>query len=139
MKNLLILLFLFFFVDVAFAQDTLRTKDTVQVIPESPQISFTTKEHNFGTIKQGTVVSYDFEFTNTGKKPLRLLAVQVGCDCTTPLWEKKNLAYGEKATIKVVYSPKSKHIGEQKATIFVISNAQNKEELLYLKGLVTQN
>ena len=51
------------------------------VVPAAPasQAKITFKEadnkHEFGTVPQGTPVSYVFSFTNTGKEPLVLSAV----------------------------------------------------------------
>lgn len=140
MKKLVSVLFFFTYylcVSVLFAQENIVANDTLP-IPNNPRIAFQTQEHHFGSIKVGEVVSYHFEYTNTGKQPLRLLAVQTSCDCTTTIWDKKPIAQGEKAKITVIYTPKPNQIGEQRKVILVISNAQNKEEILYMKGTVNK-
>jgi len=122
----------------SFGQDTLQVqKDSIPATSE-PYIKFDTKEYSFGTVKMGNVVSQVYEFTNMGKKALKIKAIQTGCDCTTVLWEKTLVEPGQKGKITVVYSPKSNQMGEQKKTIFIISNALNKEELLSLKGVVVE-
>jgi len=126
------------FVTQTFAQENVIANDTLPV-PNNPRITFQTQEHHFGNIKVGEVVSYHFEYINTGRQPLRILAVQTSCDCTTTIWDKKALAYGEKAKITVIYTPKPNQIGEQRKVILVISNAQNKEERIYMKGFVSKN
>ncbi|MFN3316201.1 MAG: DUF1573 domain-containing protein [Raineya sp.] len=140
MKNLAFGLFflIFGFFSHTFAQENIIANDTLP-ITNSPRITFQEKEHNFGNIKVGEAVSYHFEYTNTGKQPLRLLAVQTSCDCTTTIWDKKAITQGEKAKITVIYTPKPNQIGDQRKVILVISNAQNKEERIYMKGSVSKD
>ncbi|GAB4123968.1 MAG: hypothetical protein OHK0045_04220 [Raineya sp.] len=104
-----------------------------------PRIMFQVQEYNFGNIKLGESISYHFEYSNTGKQPLRILAVQTSCDCTTAIWDKKPIAQGEKAKITVIYTPKPNQLGDQRKVILVISNAQNKEERIYMKGSVSKD
>jgi hypothetical protein len=139
MKQLFLVVLFLGIYTISFGQDTLQIqKDTIPVIPtpNEPYIHFPTKDYSFGTIKMGKATSQVYEFTNTGKKTLKIRAVQTGCDCTTVIWEKTSVEPGQKGKITVVYSPKPNQIGEQKKNILVISNAVNKEERLYLKGTV---
>lgn len=139
MKQLFLIILFLGVYTLSFGQDTLQIKkDTIPVIPtpNEPYIHFQAKEYSFGTIKMGKAISQVYEFTNTGKKPLKIKTVQTGCDCTTVIWEKTLVESGQKGKITIVYSPKPNQIGEQKKNILVISNAVNKEELLYLKGIV---
>jgi hypothetical protein len=139
MKPLIVLIFcICCFSTKILAQENIIKTDTLPV-SNKPSIVFQNKEYNFGTIKVGEVVSYHFEYTNTGKQPLRILAVQTSCDCTTTIWDKNPLAQGEKAKITVIYTPKPNQIGEQRKIVLVISNAENKEERIYMKGFVSKN
>jgi hypothetical protein len=139
MRTIFFVTILFLSVCNSFGQDTLQIQKDTLPAPNAPRITFLNKEYNFGSTTQGKVVSQTYEFTNTGKKTLKILSVQTGCDCTTVIWEKTPIEAGQKGKITVVYAPKPNQIGEQKKTIFVISNAINKEELLYLKGTVLEN
>jgi hypothetical protein len=122
----------------AIGQENIIATDTLPA-PNNPRITFQVQEHHFGSIKLGDAVSYHFEYTNTGKQPLKILAVQTSCDCTTTIWDKKPIAQGEKAKITVIYTPKPNQVGDQRKVILVISNAQNKEERIYLKGSVSKD
>ena len=52
---------------------------------ESPQATFSNRVHDFGVIKEnGGPVSVEFEFTNTGKKPLLIVDATASCGCTRP-------------------------------------------------------
>ncbi|MEN9686574.1 MAG: hypothetical protein RLZZ28_2360 [Bacteroidota bacterium] len=91
-------------------------------------------KHEFGTVPQGTPVSYDFSFTNTGKAPLVLSAVNASCGCTTPEWPKEPVAVGATAKIKVTYN--AANPGEFTKTITVVSNAANPQTILTIHGSV---
>jgi hypothetical protein len=91
--------------------------------------------HDFGTIPQGTPVTYNFSFTNSGKAPLTLSSVQPSCGCTSPEWPKEPIAPGKSATIKVTYNAAA--LGTFNKTITVVSNsASNPTTILYIKGEV---
>jgi len=49
----------------------------------APKIQFATPIYDFGRVKSGEHVKFDFIFTNVGNALLELTAVQPGCGCTT--------------------------------------------------------
>src|SRR4051812_7282901 len=65
---------------------------------------FDVDEYNFGTIKQGESVNYDFNFTNVGKDPLIITEAHGSCGCTVPQWPKDPIKKGDKAQIKVTFN-----------------------------------
>ena len=69
-------------------------------------ITFKETKHDFGTIEEsyGTV-SHDFQFTNTGDKPLVIKQVITGCGCTSAKWSEKAYKPGEKGVIRISYNP----------------------------------
>ena len=84
---------------VAFAQA--QTPSTAPVLQpqenkNAPDMKFTVEEYNFGTIKQGEHVTYDFSFENTGKEPLIISSAQGSCGCTVPQWPKEPITKGSK-------------------------------------------
>lgn len=48
-------------------------------------IKFKYEEHDFGKIKQGVPVTFDFAFTNVGKTPVVVESATASCGCTTPI------------------------------------------------------
>src|SRR5258708_1206863 len=48
-----------------------------------PRIELGLPFHDFGRIRQGDVVRYDFVFKNAGTEPLEIASVTPGCGCTT--------------------------------------------------------
>ncbi|MBP6456733.1 MAG: DUF1573 domain-containing protein, partial [Chitinophagaceae bacterium] len=48
------------------------------------KMCFETTSHDFGIMKEGEVVTYDFEFTNCGKRNLIISEAKASCGCTVP-------------------------------------------------------
>ncbi|MES2329329.1 MAG: DUF1573 domain-containing protein [Bacteroidota bacterium] len=86
--------------------------------------------HDFGAIPQGTPVSYDFVFTNTGKAPLILNGAAPSCGCTVPEWPKEAIAPGKSGVIKVTYNAANPNTFDR--TVSVTSNAD--PVVLHIKG-----
>ena len=117
---------------IAFAQPT--TTEPV-ADPSAPKITFDVTEHNFDSIVQGDTVKYTFTFKNTGKSPLVISDVTVGCGCTVPKYSKEPIAPGKKGTIYVEFRSAGK-MGQQEKPITVISNNGGGNVVLYLRGKV---
>jgi len=60
--------------------------------------------HDFGKIPQGKPAVYNFVVKNNDSAPLSLTDVHASCGCTTPEWDRKPIAPGETAIIKVGYN-----------------------------------
>lgn len=126
MKKLLLILFVGMFGVVAQAQ----TPTDAQ-----PVITFDKPEHDFGKIKEGTLASHEFTFTNTGKAPLVLGNVQPSCGCTTPEWSKEPIMPGGKGTVKAVFNSYGRP-GTFQKYITVKSNSTGGDVTLTFKGTV---
>lgn len=103
--------------------------------PNAPKIAFDVMEYNFDSIVQGDTVKYTFTFKNTGKSPLIISDVQVGCGCTVPKFSKEPIAPGKKGTIYVEFRSANK-MGMQDKEITVKSNNGGGDVVLHLKGKV---
>jgi hypothetical protein len=101
----------------------------------APEIKFEFEQYDFGTIKQGENVTYDFSFTNNGKEPLIISEAHGSCGCTVPEWPKEPIAKGAKGKIHVVFNSTGK-MGMQDKTVTITSNAKSGQKVLHLKGNV---
>lgn len=90
--------------------------------------------HDFGKIKQGTPVTHEFKFTNTGKVPLVITNVQASCGCTTPAWTKEPVMPGGQGFIKATYNAAS--VGAFNKTVTVTANIETSIVQLSIKGEV---
>ena len=56
---------------------------------------FKQEEHDFGKIKQGVPVTYDFAFANVGKTPVIVESASATCGCTTPIKPEQPVMAGD--------------------------------------------
>ncbi|TAE69662.1 MAG: DUF1573 domain-containing protein [Bacteroidetes bacterium] len=120
MKKICIWLFLSFVLPSVFAQGIMNFKD---------------ETHDFGNIDEGMLVSYEFEFTNTGDQPLEIIKVDASCGCTAPSWTTGSIYPNKKGIIKATFDSKDKP-GPFTKSLTVKSNSKKQHLLLYIKGFV---
>ncbi|MFT3747505.1 MAG: DUF1573 domain-containing protein [Agriterribacter sp.] len=80
-------------------------------------ISFKEKKHDFGKIKQGTPVTYDFAFNNISDKPVIIENAWASCGCTTPTKPEQPIAKGKSNVIKAGFNAAA--AGTFDKTVFV--------------------
>lgn len=88
-----------------------------------PEISFSKKEHDFGTIQEGETVSHEFEITNTGNADLIISNANASCGCTVPKYPKEPIPPGETRSIKVSFNSDGK-AGKQRKAVGIMANTQ---------------
>jgi len=91
---------------------------------------------DFGTIREGEVVTHDFEFTNNGKRPLVISSANGSCGCTVADYPSKPVQPGETAKIPVRFSSSGKP-GHQEKTVTIVTNSRRGNHYLFMKGEVT--
>jgi hypothetical protein len=67
-------------------------------------IQFKEKSHDFGKIKQGVPVTYDFLFKNISKKTVVIESATASCGCTTPVKPDQPIAKGKSNKIKAGFN-----------------------------------
>jgi Protein of unknown function (DUF1573) len=87
-------------------------------------IRFEDSVKNIGTIQPGDTVQIQFNFTNSGNKPLYISSVTPGCGCTIVDYPKTMIGEGEKGVIRAKLGTESLH-GDFHKTIGVVSNTRN--------------
>jgi hypothetical protein len=101
----------------------------------APVMKFEKESHDFGKIKTGDKVNYDFKFTNTGKSPLIISDAHASCGCTIPEWPKAPVKPGESGIIKVTFNSAGK-TGLQDKQITVTANTVPAQTMVHLIGEV---
>ena len=137
MKKLTLIASLLFFVASTNAQEPKAATPATPAVENknAAEMKFDVETYDFGTIKQGDKVTYDFAFTNTGKEPLLITNAQGSCGCTVPQWPKEPIAKATKGNIHVEFNSAGK-MGMQDKTVTLTSNAKNAQVVLHLKGNV---
>jgi hypothetical protein len=102
------------------------------------KMKFEKETHDFGRIRTGDTVSYDFKFTNTGTLPLIITDGYASCGCTKPTWPKTPVKPGEAGVIHVTFNSKAK-MGLQDKLITITANTNPAQNHVHLIGEVTSN
>jgi hypothetical protein len=111
--------------------NTIPVRDTVN----APVIKFEKDSYDFGKIKQGDKVNYEFKFINAGKSPLIITNAVASCGCTTPKWPNVPLAPGQSGKIKVTFNSEGK-TGLQDKQITITANTIPAQSMVHLIGEV---
>lgn len=97
---------------------------------------FVSLSHDFGKVAEEVgSVTCEFQFTNTGSKPLIIQDIRTSCGCTTPSYTKDPILPGKKGSIKVTYSTTGR-IGSFDKRITVFTNEPDNVYTLSIKGEV---
>ena len=86
-----------------------------------PVLYFLETKHDFGKVKEGTIVEYTFSFLNRGKEILKINDVRTSCGCTAALVSSEKLKPGAEGTLKVELDTKNRS-GKMSRTITIQSN-----------------
>jgi rhodanese-related sulfurtransferase len=99
---------------------------------KGPSLKFNNKEHDFGIVKQsqGTVET-EFNVVNNGTETVVVDSLPASCECTEATIDKKEIAPGDKAKIKVVFDANlhPEPDGRFFKTIEIVSNIKPSPEL----------
>lgn len=96
MKKLILAVSVLAFSSVLFAQNAVKKAEDV--------IKFKEMKYNFGKIKQGVPVTYNFEFTNISESPAVIENATASCGCTTPEWPQQPVMKGKTDKIKAGFN-----------------------------------
>ena len=95
-------------------------------------MTFEETEFNFGTIKDGAIVTHNFKFKNTGSVDLHIVSVQATCGCATPEYPTEPVAPGKEEIIKVTFDSKGR-LGMNDKKVQIIYNGKPKVVFLKIK------
>lgn len=100
-----------------------------------PVMTFDKKEHDFGTIVQGTPQETIFKFTNTGDAPLVITDARSTCGCTVPEYPKNTpIAPGQGGELLVKFNGSGN--GAVTKTVTVVANTDKGSEIIRIKAYV---
>ncbi len=97
---------------------------------QRPRAVFRETSHDFGKVKQGDVVNYEFVFKNEGGATLVVDRVETTCGCTAALVSDRTIAPGKEGRIKTTFDTRG-YAGRLSRYIYLISNdsADSRREL----------
>jgi hypothetical protein len=91
--------------------------------------------HNYGEIEEGPTAEYDFEFINTGNKPIIISEAHGSCGCTVPKWPHEPIPPKGKGVIHVTYNTQGRP-GPISKEVTITSDAPEKTTILHIRGNV---
>jgi hypothetical protein len=89
-------------------------------------VKFDVGEHAFGKVPKGKPVTFEFKFTNPGKKPLIIEDATAECGCTKPEFPQQPIMPGKTGKIKVTYDAKAPGAFTKKVTVRIVNVAEAK-------------
>lgn len=113
------------------------TPDGVDENVARPVITFDEIEHDFGTLKEGEIVSYTYTFTNTGNANLIISSVVPGCGCTVADFTKTPIPPKKKGEVAIAFNSKDKK-GMQRKRVSVQANTYPAETVLWFTADVEE-
>jgi hypothetical protein len=87
-----------------------------------PHVNISKTEHYFGVVDEGTVQTYSFSILNSGNDILKILAIQIRCNCLEALPYKKNISPGDSGVIDIKFETKGKSRGRSIQRVAVKTN-----------------
>ena len=111
------------------------TQSTPQTDPDAGSFKFKEETHDFGDVPEGPLAEYDFEFKNTGKKPIVIRDAHGSCGCTVPTWPHEPIMPKHKAVIHVAYTTNGRP-GPIMKEGTINSDAQQQPMVLHIRGTV---
>ena len=85
--------------------------------------------HDFGIVKAGEIVVFDFALVNTGTRNLVIKNTEVDCGCVQVHVVKENIKPGEKGNIEVEFDSRGL-FGKQLKTIDLDWNCKEPKQLV---------
>lgn len=107
------------------SENSAETQETVTIASDdtanAPAFKFEKEVYDFGEIKEGEKVTYDFKFKNIGNSPLIISSATATCGCTIPDYPKQPVAPGAEGVIQVVFNSAGKP-GMQNKIVSITAN-----------------
>ena len=102
-----------------------------------PVMTFDKKNHDFGTIQDGTPQETIFSYTNTGEAPLVITEIKSTCGCTVPQdWSRAPLLPGESSQFTVKFNGKG--INKTSKTVTIKANTQSGTESVRISAFINK-
>jgi len=94
---------------------------TQPAVDSAPRLVFKNQVYDFGKVEQGDQVNHLFQFTNQGRRDLRIESVKTSCGCTAAVISAEVIPPGKEGTISATFDT-TRFFGEKVKSISVYSN-----------------
>lgn len=104
-------------------------------VKKYPELKLLEDFFDFGSIKEGEVISHTFHFKNIGDDILVVKDLIPDCGCTMPKVDKDELKPGEEGSIEVIFNSNGWQ-GSQYKSVTLRTNAPDREKSVTIKANV---
>ena len=109
-----------------------RGSGVIQPVKQSEKkspgrIVFDKEIHNFGTLKDGEIVSFSFIFRNMGGSPLNLTKGEKSCGCLELKYSLNEVVPGESSTVEMIFNTSGEWGNVIKEATIETSDGEKKE------------
>ena len=134
MKKIIFTLFALSVISLSVAQEKVVSAS----LKTSPEATFNwaNTTFDFGKVKAGVPVSYEFRFTNSGMMPLIISSVKASCGCTVTAYTKDPVDRGGSGFVRATYNAAAP--GKFSKTVTVTANTPGGVVVLTINGEVTK-
>jgi hypothetical protein len=137
MKSKTTLIFIALFVVMVFS-GAAKEKPLNQPSGSAPKLAMASFEHNFGSVKAGTPLTFTFKVKNEGDAELEIKNVAPSCGCTTSQFDK-TVAAGKQGGITLEIKNTSSYKGDVVKSATVTTNDPNQPSFtLTLRATFTE-
>ena len=94
---------------------------------EPGKIVFNKEIHNFGTLKDGEIVSFSFVFRNTGGRAFQITKAEKSCGCIEIKYDTQPVSPGDSSFIELVFNTAGEWGNQLKGATIETSEGERKE------------
>ena len=91
------------------------------------KIVFDKEIHNFGTLKDGEVISYSFLLRNKGGSPLKIVKAEKSCGCIEVRFSSDPISPGDSSTVEVILNTAGEWGNVIREVTILTSEGEHKE------------
>jgi hypothetical protein len=102
------------------------------------RIEFSEELHNFGTLKEGEIVAYSFQFKNAGDESFHLVSVEPSCGCLVVKFNQEEVHREEVSTVEVVFHT-AQEWGNQMKVVDIETSIGEKKSLTLVAFIENKN
>jgi len=91
------------------------------------KIVFDKEIHNFGTLKDGEIVSFSFVFRNVGESSFKIIKAEKSCGCIDFKFNSNDIQPGETSSVELIFDTAGEWGNQIKGMTIETSEGEQKE------------
>jgi hypothetical protein len=123
----IILFFLFASCEPRKPSQRITNSNTPNEKKISGKIVFEKEIHNFGTLKEGEIVSFSFKYINKGGSPFRIIKAEASCGCIDVKFPDTEIVPGDSSFVSVIFNSSGEWGNQLKGATVETSEGERKE------------